>query len=177
MLRIFAAPDVTRVHAIKDLLTRNEIPAVVRGDKPLENLHGHKSHKEVWPSVWLKDKTDVERAMKLLAEVNPRNELCNIAWTCKDCGAQNPAGTGLCHSCLEDQQWKAPGLNAAQRSALLLLKISAAFFAAFIIASNFVVPRLVGQAQHGTEFFAMLSCIASIVIAVWAMREYARDPA
>jgi len=174
MLRVFAAPDIARVHGIREMLAKNEIPAVVRGDKLSEQLP---SYKEIWPSVWIERETDAARALKLLAEVNPKNELCNLAWACIDCGSSNPAGSALCHSCLERQTLQHTArVNSAQASAALLLKISAAFFFAFLIAYN-LSPRLIGwENQHGADVFAILSCVSSIVLVIWALLEFSRTP-
>ena len=174
MLRLFAAPDVARVHSIRDLLGKHEIPAVVRGDKASER---QARFKEVWPSVWIEQDTDAVHAMKLISSINAKDECCNKAWTCKRCSSLNPAGTAHCYTCIEREgEQRKERLKAAQASALLLVKIAAAFFIAFIVALILLEHFRDKETEQGLFTFAGISFITSIVLVFWAVLEFNRKP-
>lgn len=173
MMRVFAAKDPTRVRQVHELLSQNNIKTVTRGDQ----LSARAARfREVWPSVWIEDDSDADRTMKLLADINPKTELCHVAWNCKACGSLNQSGSTRCLSCIERAGAKRKARQqTALNSAILLLKLSAGFFVAFLIAVM-LAPHLPGEAnQRGADVFGIVACVAWIVILIWAMLEFSRQ--
>lgn len=98
MQRLYQARDRIEAQFIKDLLDRHLIETVVLGDY-LSGAVGELPA-DVYPSVWIVDNRDLDRAQELLRRfLAEANSPPGGPWTCSQCGETVDGGFELCWQC------------------------------------------------------------------------------
>lgn len=99
MQRLYQARDRIEAQFIKDFLDRHLIETVVLGDY-LSGAVGELPA-DVYPSVWIVDNRDLDRAQELLQRflAEADSPAPGGPWTCSQCGETVDGGFELCWQC------------------------------------------------------------------------------
>ena len=103
MICVYKGRGATDAFLLHHWLLRNDIEAVLRGDRL--GLRGETPIADAWSTLWVA-KADRERAEEAIREFNGP-QLVHPRWLCSFCGEDNEPNFGSCWSCSADR----PGLG------------------------------------------------------------------
>ncbi|NOZ53838.1 MAG: DUF2007 domain-containing protein [Gammaproteobacteria bacterium] len=85
MKAIFSSPHLFLVNHYKNIVESNDIVCVIRNTF-LSGAVGELPPTEVWPSLWVVDADDYERASKIITLAMVEFNADGPTWVCEGCG-------------------------------------------------------------------------------------------
>lgn len=101
MIRVFSHDNILQVYNVKNVLSLAGIDCVIRNDL-IHSAAGELPPTEVWPEVWITNKTELERARSLVDEVI-HGDARAVSWACPSCGETNAPAFELCWQCATER--------------------------------------------------------------------------
>lgn len=97
MIRVYEAADLQDAHIVLGLLAQARIPARIFNEHARGGL-GDIPFGETYPSIWVEDERDEERARKLVEDYQTKADVSGTV-KCPACGEESPANFQTCWNC------------------------------------------------------------------------------
>ena len=99
MIKVFEDFDIALVGHYQSVLESNDIPTFMKNQFGTSGA-GELPFVEVVPQLWVLNEADVERARKLIAELDlPGGQELPQPWECAECGTPQEAAFTHCWKC------------------------------------------------------------------------------